>query len=63
MYAVPPDVVHEESKGWDGLGEEEEGGMAGLNRNIAALRTILMTYHTQYPDLGYVQGVSPPRRC
>jgi len=30
--------------------------MAGLNHNIAALRTILMTYHTQYPDLGYVQG-------
>lgn len=33
--------------------------MAGLNRNIAALRTILMTYHTQYPDLGYVQGLFP----
>jgi hypothetical protein len=32
--------------------------MAGLNRNIAALRTVLMTYHTQYPDLGYVQGMS-----
>lgn len=36
--------------------DEEEGGTASLNRHIAALRTILMTYHTFSPELGYVQG-------
>ncbi|UOH85127.1 hypothetical protein LQV05_001944 [Cryptococcus neoformans] len=38
--------------------DEEEGGMASLNPHIAALRTILMTYHTFSPELGYVQGMS-----
>jgi hypothetical protein len=69
LYTIPPETVRgQEEKeaggagaGWDGIGEEEEGGMAGLNRNIAALRTILMTYHTQFPDLGYVQGMSATR--
>lgn len=81
IFAVPPDVVQkgEEEKeaggagtGWDGVGEAEEGGMAGLNSecwknlcsdcvltspvHVAALRSILMTYHTQHPALGYVQG-------
>ncbi|KAK4685912.1 hypothetical protein P7C73_g4226, partial [Tremellales sp. Uapishka_1] len=69
LYAVPNEAVKsgdEEKEGggvgdirWDGKGEkEEEGGMAGLNPHIAALRTILMTYHTYSPDLGYVQGMS-----
>lgn len=33
--------------------------------HIAALRTVLMTYHTQYPALGYVQGMalSLPRQA
>jgi hypothetical protein len=26
--------------------------------HVAALRTILMTYHAYSPDLGYVQGMS-----
>ncbi|WWD20868.1 hypothetical protein CI109_105345 [Kwoniella shandongensis] len=67
IYAVPTEVskkgdAEKEGGGaggtWDGKGEEEEGGMAGLNPHIAALRTILMTYHTHSPELGYVQGMS-----
>mgnify|MGYP002718738809 CR=1 FL=1 len=27
-----------------------------MKAHIAALRTILMTYHTYSPELGYVQG-------
>ncbi|TYJ57288.1 hypothetical protein B9479_002021 [Cryptococcus floricola] len=68
IYAVPSDLakanahekegstqVHEYG---DGNDEDEEGGMAPLNHHIAALRTILMTYHTYSPELGYVQGMS-----
>ncbi|WVQ95362.1 hypothetical protein IAU59_002459 [Kwoniella sp. CBS 9459] len=71
IYSVPPEAAmkgeHEKEGGgagtagiihWDGAGEEEEGGMAKLNPHIAALRTILMTYHTYSPELGYVQGMS-----
>lgn len=92
IYAVPttptvPRALGEEENGrksekgeWED--DEEEGGMASLNResfppsqismyqglmsffagyinktaHIAALRTILMTYHTFSPELGYVQG-------
>nr|KIR44350.1 rab GTPase activator [Cryptococcus bacillisporus CA1280] len=68
IYAVPTTTTaskHHESvnnvrkseKGeWED--DEEEGGMASLNPHIAALRTILMTYHTFSPELGYVQGMS-----
>ncbi|WVF67871.1 hypothetical protein IAT40_002632 [Kwoniella sp. CBS 6097] len=71
IYSVPLEAAkrgeHEKEGGgagaggdirWDGAGEEEEGGMAKLNPHIAALRTILMTYHTYSPELGYVQGMS-----
>ncbi|WRT70882.1 uncharacterized protein IL334_007881 [Kwoniella shivajii] len=74
IYAVPSDAAkngnHEKEGGGaatslrrgsiadDGQGDEEEGGVAALNPHIAALRTILMTYHTYSPDLGYVQGMS-----
>ncbi|WVR08757.1 hypothetical protein IAU60_005815 [Kwoniella sp. DSM 27419] len=69
LFAVPTEAArkgeHEKEGGgagaemrWDGRGEEEEGGMAALNTHIAALRTILMTYHTHSPELGYVQGMS-----
>ncbi|OCF35927.1 rab GTPase activator [Kwoniella heveanensis BCC8398] len=71
IYSVPPEAArkgeHEKEGGgagtsgdihWDGKGEEEEGGMAKLNPHIAALRTVLMTYHTYSPELGYVQGMS-----
>ncbi|KAK8850697.1 hypothetical protein IAR55_004617 [Kwoniella newhampshirensis] len=67
IYAVPTEAIKKgdaEKEGggaggsWNGKGEEEEGGMAGLNTHIAALRTILMTYHTYSPELGYVQGMS-----
>ncbi|AAW46850.2 Rab GTPase activator, putative [Cryptococcus deneoformans JEC21] len=68
IYAVPttptvPRALGEEENGrksekgeWED--DEEEGGMASLNPHIAALRTILMTYHTFSPELGYVQGMS-----
>ncbi|KAE8542753.1 hypothetical protein D1P53_000815 [Cryptococcus gattii VGV] len=70
IYAVPPTTIaskHQESVNkvserksekseWED--DEEEGGMASLNPHIAALRTILMTYHTFSPELGYVQGMS-----
>ncbi|WVW80626.1 hypothetical protein I302_102612 [Kwoniella bestiolae CBS 10118] len=74
IYAVPAEAAHKGdhekegggaatslrrgSLGDDGQGEEEEGGAAALNPHIAALRTILMTYHTYSPELGYVQGMS-----
>ncbi|WWC65030.1 uncharacterized protein I303_107644 [Kwoniella dejecticola CBS 10117] len=74
IYAVPSSAAHKGdhekegggantslrrgSLGDDGQGEEEEGGAAALNPHIAALRTILMTYHTYSPELGYVQGMS-----
>lgn len=69
IYAVPTSTAskHQESVNkvserksekseWED--DEEEGGMANLNPHIAALRTILMTYHTFSPELGYVQGMS-----
>ncbi|KIR78939.1 rab GTPase activator, partial [Cryptococcus gattii EJB2] len=69
IYAVPTSTAskHQESVNkvserksekseWED--DEEEGGMASLNPHIAALRTILMTYHTFSPELGYVQGMS-----
>lgn len=70
IYAVPTTTTaskHQESMNkvserksekseWED--DEEEGGMASLNPHIAALRTILMTYHTFSPELGYVQGMS-----
>ncbi|ORX40833.1 rab-GTPase-TBC domain-containing protein [Kockovaella imperatae] len=37
---------------------ESDGRQALLNPHVAALRTILMTYHSYHPDLGYVQGMS-----
>ncbi|WVQ72719.1 hypothetical protein IAR50_002279 [Cryptococcus sp. DSM 104548] len=68
IYAVPSDLAkanaHEKEGATevleygDGGDEDEEGGMAPLNHHIAALRTILMTYHTYAPELGYVQGMS-----
>lgn len=86
IFAVPDEARGAEEKegggsgkssksmDWEGKGEDEEGGMAKLNRelaerstikayceliylaHIAALRTVLMTYHTYSPELGYVQG-------
>lgn len=69
IYAVPAaakDAGDEEKEGGGvpsgmefGVGhEEEEGSSAALNPHIAALRMILMTYHTYAPELGYVQGMS-----
>ncbi|WWC72751.1 uncharacterized protein I206_106715 [Kwoniella pini CBS 10737] len=74
IYAVPSSAAHKGdhekegggantslrrgSLGADSQGEEEEGSAAALNPHIAALRTILMTYHTYSPELGYVQGMS-----
>ncbi|WWC92508.1 uncharacterized protein L201_007467 [Kwoniella dendrophila CBS 6074] len=74
IYAVPSEAAHTGNHEKEGGGantslrrgslgsedqrEEEEGGAAALNPHIAALRTILMTYHTYSPELGYVQGMS-----
>ncbi|EIW66260.1 hypothetical protein TREMEDRAFT_70187 [Tremella mesenterica DSM 1558] len=70
IYAVPGSAVvqGEGDPGtgdprlfWEDDAEETAGDQAGqatLNPHIAALRTILMTYHTYRPELGYVQGMS-----
>ncbi|OWZ64775.1 hypothetical protein AYX15_03581 [Cryptococcus neoformans] len=58
IYAVPTTATKPQSEKSEWEDDEEEGGMASLNPHIAALRTILMTYHTFSPELGYVQGMS-----
>ncbi|RXK41066.1 hypothetical protein M231_01697 [Tremella mesenterica] len=70
IYAVPASAVvqgegdtgsGEPRRFWEDGAEETAGDQAGqatLNPHIAALRTILMTYHTYRPELGYVQGMS-----
>ncbi|OXG12560.1 rab GTPase activator [Cryptococcus neoformans Ze90-1] len=58
IYAVPTTATRPQSEKSEWEDDEEEGGMASLNPHIAALRTILMTYHTFSPELGYVQGMS-----
>ncbi|ORY28020.1 rab-GTPase-TBC domain-containing protein [Naematelia encephala] len=63
IFAIPTTLGRDGEKEaaadkWDGKTEAEEGGAAPLNPHIAALRTILMTYHTYSPELGYVQGMS-----
>ncbi|WOO81958.1 GTPase-activating protein GYP7 [Vanrija pseudolonga] len=68
LYSVTPEVAqagNEEKEGggagsdiWGEHDKEEEGGHASLNPHIAALRSVLMTYHVYSPELGYVQGMS-----
>lgn len=69
MFAVPETLKGQEEKEGGGagqdvepttsvFGEAEEGSQTALNPHVAALRTILMTYHVYSPELGYVQGMS-----
>lgn len=69
LFAVPDTMKGEEEKEGGGagkdvsptasvFGEAEEGSQTALNPHVAALRTILMTYHIYSPNLGYVQGMS-----